>query len=665
MKSIVICLFLVGIATVQLPAKNANKEEAKSLIASGKSLENEGKLLEARAKYSEALAYNGGFKELTELNKKISARAGELVKSANASFDAKDFPKAIDQLQQAHTLLPDSPDVNCDLGVTYHAAGDDARAIESLHTCVTNVKKDDEKSRYEQLITQIETGDRGTNLDAGQKQAISAFNESLRANEQTLPTADDDAQLCKSLLDNQSTLPKTPAILFNLARCSEDAGKLEDAARYFSDYLAAAPDSRAVPEAKDASSLLSSILSFDGPKREDVRTHYRAAAQYLVKGRYQLALKEYEAVRDIAPDFAFGHRQLGLFYEALGRTKDATSELTVYGLIQSVPVEEKEWASKEIASFTEKRTAYDAAVQEAAKRVRPMLFTGHSGADMVICDEAIKSLLSATNEFQLAPDANRLLGYLYVEAGYPAGAKRAYDASTASDVDPFFFAWVSEPNNSKGALNSLRNTKGEVFSLVRVKKDGLQIEPMFSPLKRKKKSAGGIEPQSCHEVMDSLQVLLPQTQCGDFLPVTSVRHIESKQMGIEITTGSEPIWIRPVNLFQDDPTQNGPAGRKFVNQYVRVIQRYMENDMTKLGAEHMTGGEKTMMGLQIASIAMGGVSNAMSAVSSASAMISASVSAMQVLSLMQQYRTEKAMLNRPGAYKPIPVDPAPLAFRVE
>ena len=367
MKSIVICLFLVGIATVQLPAKNANKEEAKSLIASGKSLENEGKLLEARAKYSEALAYNGGFKELTELNKKISARAGELVKSANASFDAKDFPKAIDQLQQAHTLLPDSPDVNCDLGVTYHAAGDDARAIESLHTCVTNVKKDDEKSRYEQLITQIETGDRGTNLDAGQKQAISAFNESLRANEQTLPTADDDAQLCKSLLDNQSTLPKTPAILFNLARCSEDAGKLEDAARYFSDYLAAAPDSRAVPEAKDASSLLSSILSFDGPKREDVRTHYRAAAQYLVKGRYQLALKEYEAVRDIAPDFAFGHRQLGLFYEALGRTKDATSELTVYGLIQSVPVEEKEWASKEIASFTEKRTAYDAAVQEAAK----------------------------------------------------------------------------------------------------------------------------------------------------------------------------------------------------------------------------------------------------------------------------------------------------------
>ena len=136
-------------------------------------------------------------------------------------------------------------------------------------------------------------------------------------------------------------------------------------------------------------------------------------------------------------------------------------------------------------------------------------------------------------------------------------------------------------------------------------------------------------------------------------------------MGIEITIGEKPIWLRPVNLFQEDPLQNGPAGRKFANQYVRVIQRYMENDVTKLGAEHMTGGEKVGMGFMFASVAMGGAAGAMSAVSAAGAAINVSMYAMLAMQTLQQYRTDTAMLARPGAYKPIPLDPAPLSFRVE
>jgi tetratricopeptide (TPR) repeat protein len=236
-----------------------------------------------------------------------------------------------------------------------------------------------------------------------------------------LPSPTEDAELCKKLLDNESTLPRTPAILFNLAKCSEDAGKLEDAARYFSDYLNAAPDSSAVPEAKDASADLASVLSFEGAAREDVRKHYRSAAQFIAKGRYAPALKEYEAVRDGVPDFAFGHRQLGLFYEALGRTSDATGELDAYRNAKGVSAEEKEWASKEVAGLGDKRAKYDAAMRDSSAKVRPLLFMGHSGANEVMSDQAIQSLQAATDAFPLAPEANRLLGFLYIEAGYPAG----------------------------------------------------------------------------------------------------------------------------------------------------------------------------------------------------------------------------------------------------
>ena len=465
MRTVIIWLILICAATSVFAGKDPNKELAKTLINDGKSLEDRGNLLEARAKYAEAAKFNGGFKELAEVNKKIVAKTGELVASAKGSFDAKDYAKAIDQLQGAYKLSPDSPDVNCDLGVAYHMAGDDDNAVKSLHACVTDVKKPEEKSRYEQLITQIDTKDKPVALDEGQKQALTAFNQGLRENQDALPTPSEDAELCKKLLDNEATLPKTPAILFNLAKCSEDAGKLEDAARFFSDYLSASPDSRAVPEAKDASTLLTSVLSFDGAKRDEVRAHYRSANQYMAKGRYGLALKEYEAVRDGAPEFAFGHRQLGLFYEALGRTSDATKELDAYRTAKDVQAEEKEWAAKEVAGLADKQAKYDAALRDGAAKMRPLLFSGHSGADGVLCDQAIQRLQTASDAFALAPEANRLLGFLYIEASYPAGAKHAYDASTASDGAPFFFAWVI----------GLKDSKESVFSLIQIKKEGLVL----------------------------------------------------------------------------------------------------------------------------------------------------------------------------------------------
>jgi hypothetical protein len=91
----------------------------------------------------------------------------------------------------------------------------------------------------------------------------------------------------------------------------------------------------------------------------------------------------------------------------------------------------------------------------------------------------------------------------------------------------------------------------------------------------------------------------------------------------------------------------------------------MENDITKLGSEHMTGGEKVGLGLKLASAASGGISGAMSAVSAAGVAINVSMAAIQTMQMLQQMRMQNAMLARAGVYKAIPVEPAPLEFRVE
>jgi len=655
MRKSIACVVLVCAALCPFAiGKSKTNDQAKALINEGKTLEAQGQLLEARAKYIDATKQGGGGKELAELNKKIGAKTAELVTSAKTSFNSKDYPKSIEQLEEAHKYSPDSPDVNCDLGVAYHMAGDDTKAIDSLHSCVNDVAKPEEKERYSQLITQIETKDNSVTTDPTQKQALASFNDGLRQNQEVLPTVAQDADLCKNLLANQASLPKTPSILFNLAKCSEDAGNLEDASRYFDDYMKAAPDSEAFPEAKDVSQQLANILAFDGPKREDVRQHYRSASQYLLKGRYGLALKEYETASSIAPDFAFGRRQLGLFYESLGRTDDAMRELNAYAAMDGIPIEEKDWAAKEVAGIPEKRTKYDSALHDASAKVRPLLFTGHSGVDGATCDQIIQTLQTATEAFPLAPGANRLLGFMYIEANYPTGAKHAYDAAAAGSADPFFFAWVS----------GLRGIKGGAFSFVEVKKDGLQVEPIYSTRKKRRKNQDSSEPQACHSVMDSTDVLLPESSCGEYLAVKDIHSVESKQFGIEVVSANK-LWMTPVNLFEEDPIRSGPAARKYANRYTRVIQRYMENDVTKLGAEHMTGGEKFAMGMAFASAAMGGVGGAMNSISAAQAAINVSMSAMQAMRIMQQYRSQNALLVRPGVYKPIPVDPAPLTFRVE
>lgn len=681
MKTILRLTILTAMASTIFAAKDPKHDQAEQLIKEGKALEQQDKLLEARDKYTEAAkSWSGAGKDLNEVNKKITAKTAEIIKSAKVNFDAKEYTKAIDQLQDAHKLSPNKASVSCDLGVAYHGAGNDAKAVENLQACVAGLTKADEKGRYQQLITQIDTGDKPLTLDAPQKDTLESFNKSLRENDDALSTASADSDLCKKLLENQGTLPKTPSVLFNLAKCSEAAGQLEEASRYFSDYLKAAPDSRTVPEAKDASAQLESILAYGGGNRDEVRNHYRAASQSIARGQYGTALKEYEAVREIAPEFGFGRRQLGLFYEALGRTDEAAKELNAYAALNSTAAEEREWAKREIAGLGERRVKYDAAVKEAVAKLRPLVLTGQTLSVTTDCDQAIKKLQAATAEFPLAPEANRLLGFLYVEADYPAGAKHDYDASTASGGDPFFFAWVSpisstaaKSANEKGsrfAAATTGNEKGSRFSLVQVKKDGLQVAPIFSPPQKKKKAKKGEaadekEPEACQSVITAADAFVPQTPCGDFLANVAIKGIETKQMGIEITTAAKPIWIKPVNLFQEYPITNGPASRKYGNRYTRVIRRYMDNDVTKLGAEHMTGGEKTAMGMMIASAAMGGASGAMGAVNAAQAAISVSMAAIQTMQMIQNYRMETARLTRPNTYKPLPIDPAPLTFRVE
>jgi tetratricopeptide (TPR) repeat protein len=641
--------------------KKPDQNNGKALIAEGEALEKQGKLLEAKSKFSEALPDSkDASKHLREIEKKIAAESTRLIGAAKMDFADKRYDQTIEKLKQAGSLSPDDPKVSCNIGVAYHLNHNDSDALTNLRLCISQTKAKEEKARFEQLITQIETGETITKFEDAQKAVLADLNRTLDDGTQVLATTNQENEFCKKLGENETSLPKTPAILFNLAKCAEADGRLEDANKYFTAYLAAAPNSVAEPEAKDAVADLTAVLALTGPKADETRDHYRRASQFLRAGRYDRALKEYELVIDAAPDFAIGHRRLALFYESLGRTADARTQLEAYLSLPSVSEDERSWATKEASELDQKTTLYDENTKEAATKLRPLLFQERSDENGAQYDKIIETLHKATDAFPLGAKANNLLGYIYLESDYSVGAKQSFDAARSGGLPPFFLASVSD-SQSPG--------KKTDFALIRVKEDGFQIEPFYSddPTKRVRKGQESERRKdaACKSLMDDPETLFSTLDCGTAIPISQIKSIESKQYGLEITVNDKPMWIRPVNLFMVAPLESGPASRKFHNRYARVLQRYMAYDGTKLGVEGMSGGEKVRMGMMFASLAAGGAVSAIGAASAASAAVSTSMFAMVSLSMAQQYRGQVSMMSRTGIYKPIPYDPAPLTFRTE
>lgn len=243
--TVTLCL---GLPLVIAYGSDTSKAQAKTLLLEGNKLEQEGKLLDAQKKFQEsqeALESKDATRALSRVRVAIDKRVNDLISESTKSYNAADYHNAIAKLDDAAVLRPKDSRINYNLALAYFKSGDRKRTIELLDQVRDQLDGTPYAVKVRELRDMVDTGDPGVTFDPKAKLVAGDINASLQPsaipNENITNFAkkelEDSARRCKLLADNESVLPKTAPVLFNLAKCAEDSGQFESAARYFDLYL--------------------------------------------------------------------------------------------------------------------------------------------------------------------------------------------------------------------------------------------------------------------------------------------------------------------------------------------------------------------------------------------------------------------------------------------
>jgi hypothetical protein len=140
---------------------------------------------------------------------------------------------------------------------------------------------------------------------------------------------------------------------------------------------------------------------------------------------------------------------------------------------------------------------------------------------------------------------------------------------------------------------------------------------------------------------------------------------------LKLKLAQQDVYLSPIYLPSFTPIE-GPQARRFANTYTRLFVRYPGLEDSKLGTEGMSGGEKFVMGYNIANasadIAMSGFGG-IGAISSVQDIISitrtvraAMVSLSVSFASWEKSVEDQQQLLAGKAFKSIPIQPVNLAF---
>ena len=459
---------------------------------------------------------------------------------------------------------------------------------------------------------------------------------------------------CTKALAARDSLPKTPSALYDLGVCYEHGGQLEQAVSFYESYLKAAPEASNAAPILISLSELKALLAYDGPEATAVKDHFSAAARLTAGGKFDRVRQEYEAAAKAAPSFAPGRWRLGSFCVSSGDVVCAQRELTEFVSLAQDP-EQRQHALDLLEDLDARKQRYieltDVARAELAEvRLNPGKLNEFERNQRY--ERVVRELREANSMFPLGPEANQLLGFIYVDADYAPGARTAYDAAAANHMDPFFFAWTTLPKK-----------QDRFYVKVVVHPDNIQVVPLSQAHENKT-----VEVADCYALPHKMEVIFRDTSCGIRIPVDSIKFVEAKQEYINLKAQKAAYHIDPTNAFVDPPYQFAPAARRFHNHYLRLFLRYTDLDGGKLGKEGFTGGEKFWLVMDVASLASG---NPFALINLGST-IETAVDTYRMVHAAQKARAaalrtqnELHELFQAKSFQAIPTGAAQLSFRVD
>jgi tetratricopeptide (TPR) repeat protein len=506
------------------------------------------------------------------------------------------------------------------------------------------------------------------------------------------------SSLCDALGELKVMLVSSPSATFNLANCAETNGRTAEAARLLEKYLELAPGALDGDEAHVRIADLKSLLSLPGQNGIEIRRLYALVYDSLAERKFDRALTDLNKAGDLAPEFALTRWKLAVLYEAMGDIDRARENFTRYVQLTSEQ-SAKDEAALHLSTLDAKRSKYDEEVDAAGdivsdlfNRAMNLTFNGSENRSALRARRArvkkkedegkarsrvggfaipfayAQQQLSRASEhlqialalFPLGAEANELMGLVFMQANDGNSAIRSFDVIASQGLPVSFYAEMRGHKQDQAVKCELSRDKIRLISLSSYDKNGKATPPSM-PAGEDGLGDLVVEPNAPREqAFDSLDLVLGE-----------IKKVETDKGLLKLKLAQQEITLSPIYLPSFTPIE-GPQARRFANNYTRLFVRYPGLEDSKLGTEGMSGGEKFMMGYNIANasadIAMSGftpisaIASVQDAISITRTIRAAMVSLSVSFATWEKSVDDQQQLLAGKSFKSIPTQPANLEF---
>ncbi len=707
--------------------------EAKSMESSGQLAQAREKYAESQAmiemKDSEA-----AIKRLDdEIHKQIKAALNQ----ARKLYEEHKFKEAAALLEESTKLGSFEGVLSSDLALCYYQLGDRSKSVENLDKAITDTPDPRRKLRLQELLTFLTTGENGAPVAEDESKRIAqfdhlaqtvgfdtsvedqegaeeqtSFSEAEPASPQLLPVnsltapaahtnhsmANRKLSMCTALEELKGSALAGASGVYDRANCAEINARPTEAIRLLGQYLEVAPQALDADAVRARITELQSLQTLPGQKGSDVRRQYASAYGYLAERKYDRALAAFLKARELAPDFPLTYWKLGLIYEAMGNVQLAREN---YIHLQQLSSDDalKTETNLRLSALDAKKSTYDDEVGEAEDVLSELFNRGMNlkfnlddnrsairarrarikdkkerrdqnrvGGFAVPYAYAQQQLALAGEHLQIAlglfplgAEANELMGLLFLQANDGRSAIKNFDAVASQGLPLSFYAEMRDRKVDRAVKCELSRDRVHIIFLSSYDKKGNPTAPG--------KPAGDdglgdltLAPGDTRQEVDALD-----------LNLSDIKKVETDKGLLTIKTAKQEFRLAPIYLPSYTPVE-GPAARRFANNYTQLFIRYPGLENSKLGAEGMTGGEKFQMGFKIAndslSIAtslnpIGSIQATQSAISIARTIHSAMASLKVSFASWERSVDDQQQLLSGPSFKTIPSGPVNLAFAQE
>jgi tetratricopeptide (TPR) repeat protein len=708
--------------------------EAESLVKAGHLAEARVKYAESQA-LIEMNAVTDALKHLDEeIRKRVKSTLGE----SRKLYEARKFKEAANSLEEGLKLGAFQTVLAYNLALCYEQVGDRAKALEYMAKAKAGTGDPKEKQRLSQMVTFLTTGEHEQTVKDSEKDRINRVNrlsESIgteasledeagdedSASEDGAPSSSPTPQqanlparahastsagrrssLCNAMGELKTTLVSSPSATFNLANCAETNGRAAEAVKLLEKYLQMAPTALDAEQSQARIADLKLLLALPGQNGIEIRRLYASVYGSLAERKYDRSLADLRKASDLAPEFPLTKWKLALLYEAMGDVDEARENFIRY---QQLTTEQsaKDEAALHLSTLDAKRAKYDEEIDEAEdliadlfNRSMKLAFNGSENRSAIRTkrarvkkkeknkaknrvggftipfayaqqqlSRAAEHLQVALALFPLGAEAHELMGLVFLQANDGQSAIRDFDVVTSQALPVSFYAEMrghKQDKQDQAVKCELSHDRIRLIFLSSYDKKG-NVTPPAKPAGEDGLGDMVIDPSDSRQQFDSLDLML-----------SDIKKVETDKGLLKLKLSKEEITLAPIFLPSFTPVE-GPPARRFANNYTRLFVRYPGLEDSKLGTEGMSGGEKFMMGYNIANASMdiamsgfggiGAISSVQDVISITRTVRAAMVSLSVSFATWEKSVDDQQQLLAGKSFKSIPIQAVSLGFQQE